>query len=828
MLIPRLYNRLLQFTKHFTQPDKASENKLFGFGQFVLLLTLAPFIFNLSLYSVGTATKTPSQYEYDPDRFKPLPALQTQLPPPSFSNYNASLPKLKALSKKETKKYNSCNFWKSNSKKCKALRAKKTNINKHNLKASKRYLEGYGKYLADNKNYKATQKKYKAEVIAQYRAFDASAAKPSSLPPITITQYASTAYMSILEGVAGAEQQALRPIWLLGALLITPAIILCIRRKQWALLAFGLTVPVFNYLVTMPSILFESDTLSNWQMSSAFFPQLAFIFFILKGQMRSKSFIYFIFIMMICSLLSLLASNHEGFNILKAQLPLLVFVVVSAIGRLIVKGARENAYLLKELGWAKGLRTGLRSLLLWLPMAALAIPFLYVTEVLIPKKIINQLHDKQVLVFNHTHALGLLDNTLQSTAYKTDDVIYAWHMQTQSIKKDIHDKKAKLTQASLTKISQEKFDEIIPPDLTFEEYESDTALIGWAIELSVDASQESTNKAYQTFRQSIKSALKDQVSSTETDIKDEINGNLNKAFTFIDAQYEQGKNTILQASKKTQASLWWTINYLDAAHKLTLLIFGFICIKSFMYVFARVSFNRDTGAFITLGNTRELFKGTVKSMIKPTGREYLISNQKDENYFISRRFQCRGQAPNFSIPQAFYAPIARIFNGAYTMNKITMRKGAEPVSCSATKGIEFFEWSLAEGETVIFDFYYFVGMSESIQIATLISPRMSSLLLGKMTFSQATGPGKLLLMAKGRAEIVDNQGTKGSLPPERMIAMHKDTRLHIDSELDPLNVYLSTAYIRPTGQGKIIVDVDSQRGTKAGLASFIKHFILPI
>jgi uncharacterized protein (AIM24 family) len=819
--------RFLKLVKHFSHGDRASERKFFGFGQFVLLLTLAPFIFNLTLYSFGNIDKVASHYEYNPNRFSALPALANKLPPPAFSDYTTQLPVLKSLPKKELKALTFCNRWKIGTKRCKALRKKQQGYAVAFANAMKQYMAGYRKYLADNKKYQVVQAKYKKDIEAKYHAFQPDTAKPSPLPPITIKQHANRSYIGLLTDGAekGSWQQISFPIWLLGALLIFPTIALCIRRQQWGLLAFGLAIPAFNYLLTIPIVFFDWDTLINWKMSSTLVPQIAFFWFALRGQIRSKSFVYFLFFMFACTFLPTLTSDSESFSSIKAQLPILVFIIVAAIARLIAKGARENAYLLKNLGWLKGLKTGLHALLLWLPMAALAIPFLYLTEVIIPKAWINHLHNKQVLVFDHTH--DILDNALQSTALKTDDVIYAWHMKTQTIKKDIFDKKTKLTSTDLEQSFKEKFDEVVPKDLEFEDSDSGVPFVGFIVDLSVDASQKSTNKAFSIFRNSIKASLTDTVADNERNLKDTVEGNVAKAFKLIDKKHAQGRAAILTANQTTQTSLWWSINTMRALHQLTLLFFAFICIKSFMYVFARVSFNRNTGTFVSLGETKKAIADDIPSPIKPTGREYLINGDINENYYISRRFQCRGKAPKFTIPQPLYAPIARLFNGAYTMNKIVMHSGDDQISCSATKGMEFFEWSLAEGETVILDFHYFVGMSESIKVSTLISPRMSSLLLGKMIFSQATGPGKLILMAKGRAEIINGQEATGSLPPERLIAMNKNTRLHIDSELDPINIYLSTAYIRPAGGGKVIVDVDSQRGSKAGLASFIKHFILP-
>lgn len=776
-LLLLISTRFLKLVKLFAHTNQTSERKLFGLGQFIVLLTLAPFIFNLTLYSFGKNVQIPSHYEYDADRFNPMYKilnrneiiLLKQCSQESYSNTRTPFAIV-----------------------CNALR-----------------------------------KKANDEMAAKYTAFNINQAKPEPQPAIVIKQYTNNSISNRMGGepTINAWQQVTLPAWLLGGILIIPAMLLCFRRRCWGLLAFGLAIPAYNYIVTISAFIFDWSTLSNWLVTSTIVPQIAFCWFALRGQIRSKSFVYFIAFMVACTLLPSITENTQEFSVMKAQLPLLVFIVVAAIARLIVKGARENGYLLKNLGWSRSLKTGLHSLGLWLPMAVLALPFLYLTQVVIPQHWVNNLHDKGVLVFDHTH--DILDNALQSTALKTDDVIYAWHMQTQAIKKDIYDKKTKLNQTDIEQSVQNKFDEIVPKDLEFEEHESDAFLVGFIVDLSVKASQTSTNNAYKTFRKSIKDGLKDTVAENETLLKDSVDNNVSKAFELIDAKYEQGKYAILQANQDTQASLWWTINYLRAAHQLALLFFAFVCIKSFMYVFARVSFNRDTGTFVTLGDTKEAAISHPQSRIKSTGKAYLIGGDTDETFYISRKFQCLGRAPKLSIPQLFHAPIARLFNGAYTMNKIVMQTNDDQVSCSTTKGMEFFEWTLADGEIVILDFHYFVGISKDIKIATLISPRMSSLLLGKMIFSQAAGPGKLILMAEGQAEIIGENDKTGSFPPERLIAMHKNTRLHIDSELDPLNVYLSTAYIRPAGGGKMIVDVDSQRGAKTGLASFIKHFILP-
>jgi hypothetical protein len=797
MFLSKLY---LTLVKLFSHSESVSERKLFGLGQFVLLLTLTPYIFNLSLYSFSNDEKIPSHYEYDATRFNLL---------------NQYLIKPKDLSKNDMDMIDACKKWES---------SKKQSNNQFVSLLNKLCVELNDKHLI----YKIELNRFnKTQAFREGLDVNFTCKPPLSCLKVEKTNSPSMTNLLGLNVASNAWQLMISPSWYLGLILIFPTVLLSLKRQLSGLLILGLAAPAFNYIVFILVFVLGLDSIANWQINHTLIPKISFVWFALKGQMRAKSFIYFILLLLISTIIPVLINDAAAFNTTKAQLPILVFIAVAAVARLVVKGARENFYLLQNLGWSKGIKTARHAFLLWLPLFIIASPFLYVTEVALPTEAVNTLHDRGILTFNHKH--NIRDNALQSAALKADNLMYKWYLEIEKVKSEIKKQGDKITQEGIEKSVMQAVDSILPTGLTFNPHESDA---WWpaneVVNLSVDASTAATNTAFTNFIKEMKGNLSDFLKSKETTIKEGAQNAQETAQKQVDTIYEIGRDTILKANRDSQTTLWWTMTYISAAHQLSLLIFGFVCVKSFMYVFARVSFNRDTGTFVTLGDSQLIANQNNPSPIISTGREYIIKSNKTESYFISRRFQCRGKAPKFNIPQAFYAPIARIFNGAYTMNKVTMQKGDDEVSCSATKGMEFFEWTLSENETVIFDFHYFVGMTESIKVSTLISPRMSSLLLGRMIFSQATGPGKLILMAKGRAEIIDNQETTGSLPPERLIAMHKQTRLHIDSELDPLNIYLSTAYIRPAGGGKIIVDVDSQRGSTSGLASFIKHFILPI
>lgn len=816
----KLYLRLITL---FAHQDSATENKRFGLGQFVLLLTLAPFIFNLNLYSLSKPEAVPSHYEYNPERFEPLPIY--------LADQNKQSAPIKPTKPRPGAALNKCNryplhqlFYPNH---CNALRKQLHKANRAYAQQDRLYKAQLNAYHA----YKKEKKNYRHTVDLQYRDFTEDTAKPSlENEKIDIKAHAHTDLNHIIsDRLAGNDWLKITfPLWLLGALLIIPTVLLALKRQLWGLIVFGLAIPCFNYWTTLPAKIFGLDYLASWEITSLLAPQVAFIWFIFQGHIRSKSYIYFILLLVILTFMPIVTGANAGYSLLQSQLPILAFILASCMGRLLIRVVQENAYLFRQLGWQKSFYTLARSIILWLPIALTAAPFFYLTEIVFPKNVVNQLHQHEVLAFDSQH--DLLDNALQSSAVKTDQIIYDWYLITQLIKKDIYTKSKRLKDIHLKQAVQETFDRIVPEELSFEDYESDAGFIRKEIvEISVDAAQNSTNNAYQNLRRKLRKQLSNLAQQHGEAFKSAVAKGETDALISIDNLYQKGVDSLLESNKVTQDSLWWSINYARAAHQISIIIFIFICIKSLMYVFARVSFNRDTGTFITLGDIHSnTTPEQISSKITRTGLQYLISTDQAQTFYISRRFQCRGKAPRFTIPQPLRGPFARLFNGAYSMNKVTISAGDDAVSCTATQGIEFFEWELRDKESVVFDFHHFVGMSEDVTISTLISTRISSLLIGNMIYSQATGPGKLILMAKGRAEIADSVSNGGSLPPERLIAMQTNTRLHIDSELDIINIYLSTAYVRPAGGGQVMIDVDSQRGNKTGLFSFLKRFILPI
>ncbi len=635
-----------------------------GLGQFVVLLALAPFIFDLSLYSFVSQKEVPSLYEYDADRFPSLPAYPALGEPPRAPAKPRGLTKVqeRTLKNCQVLAYTPFLFNRGQIERiCSQLKKKKAIYQKQ----KKAYPAARKAYLKKRDAYEARVKQQREAKAAYSNLRLELSTKPPVPSPLLPKETSSRSFTALLGSSLALDvwKTIGTAFWWLGALLVGPALWLSVRWRCWGLLLFGLAVPTVNYGLSFLALIPGFSGLLALQIHSVVAAQLAFGWFALKGHISSRSFPLFALLLSIAASWAAL-SIGGGLSVFKAQLPILIFVVVALMARLVVVGFLENRYLFAGKGWLVNLRQGGHAFLLWLPLAALAFPLLFLTEVTLPKAVTNHLHQQKVLQFGYGH--DLLDNALQSTAARTDDAIYAWHLSMEEVKRDIHTRSTRLQQEDLTRRVANVFDQVMPAQLEFDPYQSDKVIIGPAVELAVHASQDSTNGAFQRMRARMKASLLRVTASYEGDFKQAVEKQTAVALKVVDDLYQEGRNGLLEANRQAQVALWWTLNYARAAHLLSILVFVFACLKSYFYVFSRVSFHRRTGTFVTLGKTEPEVEETA-SRITPTGLQYVIDGDTADTFYVSRRFQCRGKAPRFTIPQPSKAALARLIHGAYSM-----------------------------------------------------------------------------------------------------------------------------------------------------------------
>ncbi len=602
------------------------------------------------------------------------------------------------------------------------------------------------------------------------------------------------------------------------------AIIRCIWKRHWGWLLLGLLVPHAMILVMATG---------GWGETLIPFiaAKVAFLWFAARGRFASFSFVVF-------ALTLFIVSGVGADTAWEMLLPITVFILAALLFRMVFAAAGHNRYFIRHLGFLRSSWLTMKTLVLWMPILLFAAPY-FIGTYLLHHEIENQIYT--IYIEEYDDRGNLISRKPFMEQYTKDNVRNievdarltvgwkfmltwsSWYNTIEYMKRQA----AETRKYPFDQISDkfgEEFDKVVEKELPFDA-PNFTGFMSGAKNWSVEQSQSEINKAYQYLRSKTRENLMARVDEIEGDIKEKVIKGSLTAEEGLESFRATLRPIVIEANKDTQLTMWWTFAYMHAAHALAQLLFAFICLRSFMYVFSRVAFAKGQG-FVTLGQTEgtpEMPLGTVRV----SGDTYTIPQEEEGVYYFARKFQPQGKPPSYSLPQPLKCPITRFFHNMIAMNKIAKKTGEHEVSFTLTRGESFIEWDMKEGETVVFGFKNFVGMSETVTLATLISARIPAILLGHLIFSTATGPGKLILTTKGRPKVAEFEDSSPSLPPDRLVAWQLDTRFHVESELNLIDLYMSSAYVNKEGPGLVVVDVDRQTRIGNGLVSFLRNFILP-
>ncbi len=253
------------------------------------------------------------------------------------------------------------------------------------------------------------------------------------------------------------------------------------------------------------------------------------------------------------------------------------------------------------------------------------------------------------------------------------------------------------------------------------------------------------------------------------------------------------------------------------------LSFAYLVIQTFMYVFARVTISEKNKVFATLNTSmKELPQGSIKAC----GDTYTIPANSQEIYYVSRSFEPSGMPPKFVVPYPKTSILPRIKSQIYSMNRIKMRNES-PIQFRAIGSCEFIEWTIAEGEEVVFNYQNLVALTSTVRMKSVLNLRVTTLILGKLFHKVAVGPGKIILMSKGRPIISGEESANTSLAQNRILAWNGGTRFDIDSELNLVDIYLSGFYLKKMNEDLIVIDADAKGKASSGLIQYVKGLVWP-
>ena len=259
-----------------------------------------------------------------------------------------------------------------------------------------------------------------------------------------------------------------------------------------------------------------------------------------------------------------------------------------------------------------------------------------------------------------------------------------------------------------------------------------------------------------------------------------------------------------------------------------------IIIKSFLYVLSRVIFDKATEIHVDLlEQESDPAEGSVRHV-----QEVSIAGAYPYTMFYKADYQPLGPAPRFDIPQWRASILSRLRFGAWNMSRVDMpTEDARGLTFNAIEAEHLVDWTMKDGEEVVFSYRNFVAMNSNVELRTVISLRVATLLMGRIVFHTARckgGDGRLILRTRGKPATADQ--VRQSIPASRLIAWNRYARFSVDSHLTRKDIFLNGFNLRREGvdddtnpQGILVVEADARSGgVMVGTLRFAKHFLLPV
>lgn len=255
-----------------------------------------------------------------------------------------------------------------------------------------------------------------------------------------------------------------------------------------------------------------------------------------------------------------------------------------------------------------------------------------------------------------------------------------------------------------------------------------------------------------------------------------------------------------------------------------------ILLKTLIIVFSRVIFApRETAAQFLPEPPADPVG------LHPHGQVFTIPRDHAEAFYVSRwGVTLEGPPPARRRPLGFRFPIARILAFRWSMNRIEGNRHNDQDEFDAELKVdepaEIVTWTLKEEERVIFRFSDFIGMSEDVRVRRITSLSITTLVLGRMIFYAAEGPGTLILRTTAAARVSPQEAAGRPAPMPKLVAWSSGSSFAIHAALTRIDTFFSGYNLRISEGDSVVWDSSTKRGDGPGkgILRFVSSFLLPI
>lgn len=646
-----------------------------------------------------------------------------------------------------------------------------------------------------------------------------------------------------------------------------------IGQKRW----LGGSLATLSFIVIS---VMGSEFLQTWPLINTIYIVMAFVlfvYFVVVGSVRTISFFIFAVLLIVT----------QSFDSLIAWPQIIVFIVASMIGSLVAETIRQNIPLAKKLGRNSVLALSRRTLSLWWPMLILIAIGLWLSkqltesaeaglyaqdivtpycrlgvvepnvlkcpdgkavlreeQLIVPYKLKNK-EPAECIVWPQYGVEVQTEAQPKSFLCPTDrNKGMVWELSRMgffasldlSVEKrfaDKHNQAIGMINHARYKLNRKVTNAGDAASTIFDVVPETTGMKTsdcGGLALSCHAANiviTGLNAAYVKARKNAKPKFVNKMKGMSVKTKKEIALYTEEAKTAISA-------TLLEFEQLTRTSIKRVHTATNMVRQVLLLWLILIAIKSFLFVFARVIFDKSTDIDVDLlEQDGDASEGTVNSL-----QEINIPGNYPFNIYYKANYQPLGPAPRFSIPQWRSSLLSRLRFGAWNMSQVKMPiEEKDGLTFNAIEAEHLVDWELEEGEEVVFSYRHFVAMNENIQLRTVVSLRVETLLLGRIVFHTARcvgGPGRLILRTRGKPATAKQ--VQQSIPAARLVAWNRYAKFSVDSHLTKADMFLNGFNLKRSKgstpddpQGILIVEADARDGgILVGTLRFAKNFLLPV
>jgi hypothetical protein len=300
---------------------------------------------------------------------------------------------------------------------------------------------------------------------------------------------------------------------------------------------------------------------------------------------------------------------------------------------------------------------------------------------------------------------------------------------------------------------------------------------------------------------------------------------------------EQARLQLQEAEADLRAAVRSVRSGLDLLGTLLLFFLILALIKSVLYTLALKLYAAGGPSFVQVDGSSAIVSGSprVAPVNSQTG-SLEFPDVTAENPLVTREYLVHQVKRNARMPPwPFSGVLSRLLYRRYFFFNIGGPEPESTVAWFSSTGRFIADWMLQPGEAVVFHYRNFVGASQQVNLRSLVSFRLDTMLFGRFTFAVAVAteqPGHLLLEARSlSAEAVTNDNIHTAMP-ERLVAWHANTAFQVASAQTLGSVYLdpfALARVKDMQpRGRMLVDTTPVRSFFYGSFRYALRVLSPL